>query len=142
MGLLISPSLQATINYCANSAARNFVRVKIGSLNQAQLYTAMPAQVEIITNEFKSAWVFDSEQQHTMNSLDERIEKWLAKHGAVVDFEVDDALNKLLELGLLNREGNESNSENPLSPEEQITILEPVATLARLDEIWDGIYNY
>lgn len=84
----------------------------------------------------------DSEQQHTMQSLDVRIENWLAKHGAEVDFEVDDALNKLLELGLLNREGNESNSENSLAPEERITILEPVATLARLDEIWDGIYNY
>jgi len=65
MSLLISPSLQATTNYCGNNAARNFVRVKIGSLDQAQLDTAMPAQVEITTNEFNSAWVIDSEQQHT-----------------------------------------------------------------------------
>lgn len=83
--------------------------------------------------------LFDSEQQHTMNSLDERIEKWLAKHGAVVDFEVDDSLNKLLELGLLNREGDKNDSET-LGAIEKISVLEPNATLSRLDEIWDSIF--
>ena len=113
--------------------------------NQAVINMVIDFSEEQEVKEALLAYSFlflDSEQQHTMQSLDVRIENWLAKHGAEVDFEVDDALNKLLELGLLNREGNESNSENPLSPEEQITILEPVATLARLDEIWDGIYNY
>jgi hypothetical protein len=113
--------------------------------NQAVINMVIDFSEEQEVKEALLAYSFlllDSEQQHTMNSLDERIEKWLAKHGAEVDFEVDDALNKLLELGLLNREGNESDSENSLAPEERITILEPVATLARLDEIWDGIYNY
>ena len=77
-----------------------------------------------------------------MDSLDNRIENWLGKHGVNVDFEVDDALNKLLELGLLNREGNENDGENSFSSKERITVLDPIATLARLDEIWDGIYNY
>ena len=77
-----------------------------------------------------------------MDSLDNRIENWLGKHGVNVDFEVDDALNKLLELGLLNREGNENDGENSFSSKERITVLDSNATLARLDEIWDGIYNY
>jgi hypothetical protein len=113
--------------------------------NQAVINMVIDFSEEQEVKEALLAYSFlflDSEQQHTMQSLDVRIENWLAKHGAEVDFEVDDALNKLLELGLLNREVNEGNSENSFAPEEQITILEPVATLARLDEIWDGIYNY
>jgi hypothetical protein len=113
--------------------------------NQAVINMVIDFSEEQEVKEALLAYSFlllDSEQQHTMNSLDERIEKWLAKHGAVVDFEVDDALNKLLELGLLNREGAESDSENSLAADERITMLEPVAALARLDEIWDGIYNY
>ena len=113
--------------------------------NQAVINMVIDFSEEQEVKEALLAYSFlllDSEQQHTMDSLDNRIENWLEKHGANVDFEVDDALNKLLELGLLNREGNESDGENSFSSNEKITVLNPDATLARLDEIWDGIYNY
>ncbi len=65
IGLFISQSLQATTNYCSNSTARHFIRVEVGNLGQAQLDTAMPAQVKITTSALNSAWVFVREQQHT-----------------------------------------------------------------------------
>ncbi len=65
IGLFISQSLQATTNYCSNSTARHFIRVEVGHLDQAQLDTAMPAQVKITTSALNSAWVFVREQQHT-----------------------------------------------------------------------------
>ena len=113
--------------------------------NQAVINMVIDFSEEQEVKEALLAYSFlllDSEQQHTMDSLDTRIENWLEKHGVNVDFEVDDALNKLLKLGLLNREGNESDGENSFSSKEQITVLNPDATLARLDEIWDGIFNY
>ena len=113
--------------------------------NQAVINMVIDFSEEQEVKEALLAYSFlllDGEQQHTMDSLDNRIEKWLEKHGVNVDFEVDDALNKLLKLGLLNREGNESDGENSFSSKEKITVLNPDATLARLDEIWDGIYNY
>ena len=113
--------------------------------NQAVINMVIDFSEEQEVKEALLAYSFlllDGEQQHTMDSLDNRIEKWLEKHGVNVDFEVDDALNKLLKLGLLNCEGNESDGENSFSSKEKITVLNPDATLARLDEIWDGIYNY
>jgi len=63
--LLLSPQLQATTNYCANDTARHFIRVKTGKLDQARLDTTTPAQVEITSWEFNSAWMLDSEKPHT-----------------------------------------------------------------------------
>ncbi|HIG20334.1 MAG: hypothetical protein CXT67_04705 [Methanobacteriota archaeon] len=112
--------------------------------NQAVINMVIDFSEEQEVKEALLAYSFlllDSEQQYTMNSLDERIEKWLAEHGVEVNFEVDDALNKLLELGLLNREGGKNDSE-PLGSLEKISVLEPNKTLSRLDEIWDGIFQY
>ena len=64
MSLFISLSLQATTNYCSDNATRHFIRTKIGKLDQAQLDTAMPAKVEMTTNELNSVWVLDRDRHH------------------------------------------------------------------------------
>ncbi len=113
--------------------------------NQAVINMVIDFSEEQEVKEALLAYSFlllDSGKKHTINSLDSRIELWLAKHGVNVDFEVDDALNKLFELGLANLEIGESGSGNSITSEQKITVLEPDEALARLDEIWDGIYNY
>jgi hypothetical protein len=64
-GLCHSSSLQATSDYCGLKKPQNFVGLKIGGLDQAQLDTTPPAQVEISTRELNSVWVFEREQRHT-----------------------------------------------------------------------------
>jgi hypothetical protein len=113
--------------------------------NQAVINMVIDFSEEQEVKEALLAYSFlllDSEQQHTMNSLDERIEKWLAKHGAEVDFEVDDAINKLSELGLLSSSGSQGDSSSLAGNEEILKVIDPVSALARLDEIWDGLYNF
>ena len=73
--------------------------------------------------------LFDENINHNANSLDERIEEWLTQIGAPCDFEVEDAIGKLVELGLVN-DG------------EFLTILAPKEALTRLDELWDCIFDY
>ena len=73
----------------------------------------------------------ESHRDYTMESLDDRIEEWLkATFSVTVDFEVRDALGKLRNLGLLNEE------------EGKLRVLPPKEALKRLDEIWDGLYDF
>lgn len=73
----------------------------------------------------------ESDRDYTMESLDDRIEEWLQSTFSVtVDFEVRDALGKLRNLGLLIEE------------EGKLRVLPPKEALARLDEIWDGLYDF
>ena len=68
---------------------------------------------------------------HTIESLDDRVEKWISDtFGIKVDFEVQDALKKLSELGLLE----EAN--------DVISVVPPKKALKILDRIWDEIYNF
>ena len=68
----------------------------------------------------------------TQAELDLRIEAWLKEQfGLDIDFEVADALAKLERLDLLRRDGGERLSVPP--PEE---------ALARLDELWDGFFQF
>lgn len=64
--------------------------------------------------------------------LDETIEAWLASLGVEVDFEVDDALAKLHDLGLV-RSGVDG---------EMIEAVEPDEALRLMDEYWDGIFTF
>jgi hypothetical protein len=67
----------------------------------------------------------------TQAELDERIEQWILQTFKVdVDFEVDDALDKLERLELLRRDG------------ERLSVLSPQEALARLDYIWDNYFKY
>jgi hypothetical protein len=67
----------------------------------------------------------------TQAELDRMIEAWLrSTFGIEIDFEVNDALVKLDRLGLLERERG------------RLHVLAPAATLARLDEVWDGYFQF
>jgi hypothetical protein len=63
--------------------------------------------------------------------LDHRIEAWLkSAFGVEVDFEVSDALSKLEGLGLLAQK------------EGKIAVVPPADALARLDTLWDRLYDF
>jgi hypothetical protein len=63
--------------------------------------------------------------------LDDRIEEWIASSfGKEIDFEVDDALRKLLEKGLL------------VEKEERFEVPSMEETLIRLDTLWDEYSLY
>ena len=64
--------------------------------------------------------------------LDRAVERWLAdRAGVTIDFEIGDALAKLLRLGLVR--SDEAGT---------LRVTPPVEALAALDARWDGYYNY
>ena len=64
-------------------------------------------------------------------ALDARIEEWLtATFGIEIDFEVQDALEKLAHLGLLTHEGG------------KIGTVPLTEALVRLDTLWDQLYDF
>ncbi|MDI9370373.1 MAG: DUF3754 domain-containing protein [Synergistaceae bacterium] len=68
----------------------------------------------------------------TEEELDDRIEEWLKdRFGVELDFEVDDALRKLEDKGLLTKEEGE-----------RLVVPSLDDTLFRLDELWDNIFTY
>jgi hypothetical protein len=67
----------------------------------------------------------------TQAEVDSRIEAWLKQTFDVdVDFEADDALAKLERLQLLNRDGD------------RLSVPPPEQALARLDDVWDGFFQF
>ena len=63
--------------------------------------------------------------------LDKRIEHWfIDRFQTDLDFDVEDGLEKLLRIGL----GSQSNG--------QWTVLPIEGALRRVDEIWDGLFDY
>ena len=74
----------------------------------------------------------ENDRGYNEESLDDRIEGWLMDtFGYDIDFEVDDALAKLIDMKLLN-----SGEDGTLS----VVGIEPA--LAILDDYWDNIYDY
>ena len=68
----------------------------------------------------------------TVPELDAAIEQWFAQvHDCHLDFEVGDALEKLVRLKLVSRTSDGLLKAVPI-PE----------ALGRLDEIWDGYFRY
>jgi hypothetical protein len=77
------------------------------------------------------AFLNRSKNPLTAEELDNQIESWFkTKLGTDLDFDVEDALNKLKSIGL----GIESNAKWEVLPLEKAFI--------QLDEIWDGIFEY
>lgn len=67
----------------------------------------------------------------TMQQIDDAVERWLKEQfGFDVDFEVDDALHKLSELGLL------------ILQEPYYKVYDLPCVLRRLDEAWDNFFTY
>jgi hypothetical protein len=76
-------------------------------------------------------------RDYTMEELDRRVEEWIREEfGLDVDFEVDDAVRKLIEKGLM--------VQRPVAAGEPRAILKvydlPTA-LRRLDESWDNYFT-
>lgn len=71
-----------------------------------------------------------AEEPLSDEQIDAAVEQWLAAQGAVVDFEIEDALQKLVRLGLVN---HENRMFRPL-PLDQ--------ALRKLDSHWDAIFNF
>lgn len=64
-------------------------------------------------------------------TLDELIESWIQKtFNCSLDFDVHDALQKLSSIGLAKEQNNQWN------------VIPLQEALARMDEIWDGIFDY
>jgi hypothetical protein len=86
--------------------------------------------------EFKEAvlayfFLYSYEKPLTRNELDTRIEKWFEhKWNCSINFEIDDALNKLQRLELVNIDGERLHCA-PLSEAKR-----------RLDYIWDNFFTY
>lgn len=72
----------------------------------------------------------------TEKRLDEHVEAWLEKNfGFYIDFEVDDALRKLVEKNLVKKFTPEDGSEP------YYKVYDLPSALRRLDEIWDNYHT-
>ncbi|MEK7485741.1 MAG: TMEM143 family protein [Planctomycetota bacterium] len=72
-----------------------------------------------------------SEKPLTEEQLDQRVETWFQEHHQIhIDFEVDDALHKLHEIGLSEELGT------------AWTVLSLGKAKERIDYIWDHIFSY
>ncbi|MFC1665835.1 hypothetical protein ACFL17_09470 [Pseudomonadota bacterium] len=70
-----------------------------------------------------------SEQPLSRSELDGKVESWLSnKWNCVIDIEIDDALQKLLTLGLVQEEDGE------------LTAMPIEAAIKRLDQRWDDYF--
>jgi hypothetical protein len=75
-------------------------------------------------------FILSATQPATQAALDREIEQWLRTTFDIrIDFEVDDAVRKLERLGLLRRTG------------ENLTVLPLDDALARIDTLWDGLFD-
>ena len=76
--------------------------------------------------------LLEADKKHDSGALDDRIEGWLQEtFDVTVDFEVEDALGKLEELGLLKK--NEDGSLSVVDTQEALRVM---------DETWDNLYDY
>jgi hypothetical protein len=86
----------------------------------------------------------EADEGHSIASLDGRIEAWLADQGVFADFEIRDAIGDLTEIGLVELSDgvrNDDGSWNIDAPLGRAAV--PIKeSLARLDDIWDGLYNF
>jgi hypothetical protein len=103
--------------------------------NAAVLNMVVDLSEEQEVKEALLAYIFlhvEAEKRYNEEQLDDRIEGWLMDtFGYDIDFEVDDALDKLVDLRLLIKAEDETLSVLPISE-----------ALAVLDEHWDNIYDY
>ena len=103
--------------------------------NAAVLNMIVDLSEEQEVKEALLAYIFllvESGKRYNEEQLDDRIEGWLLDtFGYDIDFEVDDALDKLVDLRLLIKAEDETLSVLPIDE-----------ALAILDDYWDNIYDY
>jgi hypothetical protein len=74
----------------------------------------------------------ESDKKYDMGALDDRIEEWISDtFDVIVDFEVDDALDKLERFNLLKKDGDGV-----------LTVVPVEVALETMDDYWDNIYTY
>ena len=96
-------------------------------------HNLLDAAEEEETKEAILGWYFLRAADHplTMEMLDEHVVAWFREHlDCMLDFEVDDGVEKLLRLGLAR------------SDDGRLTALPAHEALRRLDMHWDGIFTY
>lgn len=101
--------------------------------NSGAFYSLINSSEEEELKETILAYAFLSRSKNalTAKELDSQIELWFkTSHNINLDFDVDDALNKLKSIGL----GFETNGNWSVIPINK--------ALVRIDEIWDGIFGY
>ena len=77
----------------------------------------------------------------TTAALDHRIESWLqTTFGVTADFEIDHAVDKLAEKGLLAR--HSASDTGNATATEILKVLDLPAALRRLDETWDQYFGH
>lgn len=76
-------------------------------------------------------FILTRKRDFTEGALDGEVEKWFAeKHGTALDFEVDNAMKKLVRLELASREGDVLRVK-PLDKAKE-----------RIDYLWDNLFTY
>jgi hypothetical protein len=101
--------------------------------NSGAFYSLLNSSEEEELKETILAYSFlnSSKNPMTAEELDSKIESWFkAKLNTDLDFDVEDALNKLRSIGL----GIERNGKWSVLPVDQ--------ALIKIDELWDGVFTY
>jgi hypothetical protein len=101
--------------------------------NSGAFYSLLNSSEEEVLKETILAYSFlnRSENSLTEEELDYQIESWFkTKHNTDLDFDVKDALQKLKNTGL----ASETNGKWSVIPLDK--------ALIRIDEIWDGVFDY
>ena len=139
IGGLIAYIFKSYLSY--KSTVQNFLSEITTSLyfknmvnNQGVFTTLIDSAEEEESKEAVLAYYFllKAGRELTEPELDDMIEDWMEKqHGTQIDFEVDDALNKLEKLKLMTR-----NDGGVLK------VLNLDQALERLDYIWDNYFQY
>lgn len=101
--------------------------------NSGAFYSLVNSSEEEVLKETILAYSFLNRSQTplTESELDHQIESWFkTKHNTDLDFDVKEALVKLKNAGL----GSETNGKWEVIPLDK--------ALIRIDEIWDGVFDY
>ena len=100
----------------------------------------------------------ERDRDYTAGELDERVEQWLYdEFGERVDFEVEDAVRKLIDKGLMVEraaaqpaaveagtspaEGASTDEGTASAPRRILKVYDLTTTLRRLDEWWDNYFQ-
>jgi hypothetical protein len=86
----------------------------------------------------------EADEGHSIASLDGRIEAWLADQDVHADFEIRDAIGDLAEIGLVELADGVRNDDDSWNIDAPLghAVVPIKESLARLDDIWDGLYNF
>ena len=112
--------------------------------NAGVFHTLIDSAEEEDVKEALLAYTFllKSGQPMTASSLDDTIEQWfVSNYQCSLDFEIEDALNKLVRMNLISRQHTSQNTTSQTDQETFVAISLEEAK-QRLDKKWDNIFSY